>query len=226
MEIEFREHDSITVAQNPRIERLGNQRIIKLNEKNCDYFLVLAKTPGGYADLTDVSLQQGILRFKDSFPDVTDARVADGVTLSCVDEVDYKINDYGGNSIGIPNKIAEFTVIGCREENGKLVICIPDADISCTARVSLTTTYRINQVGGESGHKPFGKDMPQQTFFLVEFEEIPNYQDGGIVYKFEGNELEYPITKEMVETGRFYIESGYGRPLFVTKVAGLEIQQA
>lgn len=226
MEIEFREHDSLTVAQNPRIERLGNQRIIKLNEKNCDYFLVLERTPGGYTDLSNLSIQQEILNIRDLFPNVTNVSLADGVTLSCIDEVDYKINDYGGDSICIPNKIAEFTVVGCREENGKFVICIPDDEISCTARVSLTATYRISQVNGDIVHRSFGKDVRQQSFYVVEFEDIPNYQDGGIVFKFEGNDLEYPITEGMIEKGRIFIETGYGIPIFLTKVAGLEIQQA
>ena len=226
MEIEFREHDGVTVAQNPRIEKLGSQRIIKLNEKNCDYFLVIAKTPGGYVDLSDSLIQNKIMAFKDSFPNVTDIRITDGVTLYCVDEVDYKINDFGGDSICIPNKIAEFTVVGCREENGVFVICIPEEGISCTARVSLTATYRITQVSGETSRRPFGKDLQQQSFFSIEFDDIPNYQDGGIVFKFEGTETEYPITAEMIEKGRVFIEAGYGRPIFSTKIAGLELQQA
>lgn len=226
MDIEFREHDGITIAQNPRIERLGNQRIIKLNEKNCDYFLVLAKTPGGYVDLRDPSIQQGVLGLKDLFPNVMDIRIADGVTVSCVDEVDYKINDYGGDSICIPNKIAEFTVVGCREENGVFVVCIPEDGISCTARVSLTVTYRITQVSGETAHRPFGNDLTRQTFFSVEFDDIPNYQDGGIVFRFEDNEMEYPITSEMIEHGRVFIEAGCGRPIFSSRIAGLELQQA
>ena len=226
MEIEFREHDGATVAQNPRIEKLGNQRIIKLNEKNCDYFLVIAKTPGGYVDLRDPLIQNGILTFKDSFPSVSEARIADGVTLSCVDEVDYKINDYGGDSICIPNKIAEFTLVGCREENGVFVVCIPDDGISCTARVSLTATYRIAQVCGDTSHKPFGKNVQQQSFFSIEFNDIPNYQDGGIIIRFEGAEMEYPVTAGMIEQGRIFIEAGYGRPILLSKTAGLELQQA
>lgn len=225
MEIEFREHENITVAQNPRIERIGNQCVIKLNEKNCDYFLVLAKTPGGRVDLSNPSIQQEILKFQGSFPEVTDIKLDGGISLSCVDEVDYKINDFGGNSICIPNKIAEFTVVGCREENGKFLISIPDEGVSCTARVSLTATYRIRQINGEVAHRPFGKDAPQQSFFVVEFDDIPNYHDGGIVFTFDGRDLEYPITSEMIEQGRIYIETGYGIPTFSTRVDGLEIQQ-
>ncbi len=226
MDLEFREHDSITLAQNPRIERVGNQRIIKLNEKNCDYFLVIARTPGGYSDLSDTSLQEKIMKLKDYFPGVSDMRVAEGITLSCVDEVDYKINDYGGDSICIPNRIAEFTVVGCREENGRLVICIPEKGVSCTARVIITATYRISRVNVEIAHRPFGRAELQQSFYVVEFDNIPDYQDGGIVYKFEGSEIEYPITSGMIEQGQIFIETGYGNPIFFTKITGLEIQRA
>ena len=53
MELEFRRYDGSTAALNPRVERQGERFVIKLDEQNCDYFLVLSRTPGGRVDLQD-----------------------------------------------------------------------------------------------------------------------------------------------------------------------------
>ena len=61
MEIEFRKYDGTTVAMNPRIEKRGNQFIMKLNEQDCEYFLVFSKVPSGKVNLEDAALQKALL---------------------------------------------------------------------------------------------------------------------------------------------------------------------
>lgn len=223
MEIEFREYDGSTVALNPRIEHRGGRLTMKLNEQNCDYFLLFSRMPGGRVDLHEEEVQQAIVKAGELLPDVHDKYVTNEISFSCIEWSDYRVNDY---AIELSNKIAEYTIAGCRDENGRLVVYIPDEDISCTASVSLTVSYRISQINGVTARRLFGKEMPQQSFYAVEFDNIPDYQDGGIVFTFDGNEMEYPITAEMIEKGRVFIETGCGKPIFSTKICGLELQQA
>lgn len=222
MELEFCKYDGTTAALNPRIERRGEQFTMKLNEQNCDYFLLLSKTPGGRVDLREEAIQAALLGKKGLFPDARDERLAENITFSCVEYSDYRVNEC---AINLPAGIAEYTVAGCREEQGRLLIFLPEEGMSCTASVSLIVSYRISRVSEEAPRRFFGKAEPQKAFFAVEIDSVPNYQDGGIIYQLDGLEWDYPITCEMLENGRFYIEAGYGMPKFLAAVSGLELKQ-
>lgn len=223
MNIKFMEYDGSTVAINPRIEHRGEQLTMKLNEQNCDYFLVFSRISGGKVDLSDSQLQDALMSVGEQIVGAKDLHLTGEIVFSCVEWSDYRVNDY---AIELSNRIAEYTVTGCRADGDIFRIYVPSDDVSCTVSVSLTVTYRISQISGETVKRPFGKDLPQQSFFVVEFEDISNYQDGEIVYTFEGQEQEFPITKSMLENGRFFIEAGMGCPYFSTTVSGLELQQA
>lgn len=223
MEFEFRKYDGSTTAINPRIERRGEQLAMKLNEQNCDYFLLLSGIPGGCIDLEDEIIQKALAEKKDFFPAARDETLMENVMFSYIEWSDYRVNDY---AINLSGRIAEYTIIGCRQEQDKLIIFIPDDNMSCTASVSLTVSYRITQVMGKVSHSPFRKDEPLQTFFAVEFDNIANYQDGGIIYNLDGIGWNYPITRKMLENGKFYIEAGCGMPRFSTTILGLELRQS
>ena len=222
MELEFRKYDGTTVALNPRIERRGEQLTMKLNEQNCDYFLLLSRAPGGCVDLQEKGIQAALLEKKNLFPDVRDERLQGHITVSCIEYSDYRVNEC---AIDLPDRIAEYTVAGCREEQGRLIIFLPEEGMSCTASVSLTVTYHISRASKEAPRRLFGKQEPQKAFFAVEMGPVPNYPDGGIVYQLDGLKWNYPITCEMLENGRFYIEAGYGMPKFSAAVSGLELKQ-
>lgn len=222
MELEFRKYDGTTAALNPRVEKRGEQLMMKLNEKNCDYFLLFSNGQGGRVNLQEAEIQAALQEKKNLFPDVKDERLQGNITFSCIEYSDYRVND---NAIDLPDRIVEYTVTGCREEQGRLIVFIPEEDTSCTASVSLTVAYRIFQVSLEPPKRFFSKEEPQKPFFAVEMEQVPNYQDGGIIYQLDGLEWKYPITGEMLENGRFYIEAGYGMPRFSTTVPGLELKQ-
>lgn len=224
MELEFRKYDGSTTAINPRIEKRGEQFIMKLNERDCEYFLLLSRTPGGKVDLNEPDIQNALAAIKKSLLNMQNERLTEEIRVSCIEWSDYRANDY---AIDLSAQIAEYTVIACKEEENKLIVFIPDEDISCTASVSLTVSYRINRVGNEkTAWRPFAKDVPKRSFYAVEFDEIPNYQDGGIIYNFDGVRWDYPITKEMIENGKFYIDAEYGTPRFSAKISGLELKQA
>lgn len=223
MELEFRDYDGDTVALNPRIERRGEQLIMKLNEQNCDYFLILSQTPGGRVDLHDMQLQEALVQKKDLLPAVQDEPLTEETAFSCIEWSDYRVNDY---AIDLSNRIAEYAVFGCREEEGRLVVFLPEEGMSCWAGVSLTVSYRIVQISGDASRRHFAKSTVQQPFYAVEFDDIPNYQDGGIAYSFEGLPWKYPVTREMLGEKQLYIEAGYGIPRFFTTISGLELKKA
>lgn len=222
MEFEFRKYDGSTTAINPRIERRGEQFTMKLNEQNCDYFLLLSRIPGGRVDLQDESIQKALVEKKAFFPSAQDETLMENIMFSYIEWSDYRVNDY---AIDLSSRIAEYTIAGCRQEQDSLIIFIPDGNMSCCASVSLTISYRVTQVTGKVSHRPFRRDVPQQSVFVVEFDDIANYQDGGIIYHLDGIEWNYPITRKMLENGRFYIEAGHGVPRFSTTVSGLELRQ-
>lgn len=222
MEIEFHRYDGGTVALNPRIERNGGQFVMKLDEQNCDYFLLLSRTPGGRVDLQDENMKRALVGKKDLFPSVQNEILTENVMFSCIEWSDYRVNDY---AIDLSNRIAEYTIIGCKEEQGRLIVFVPDADVNCTASVSLTVSYRISQVQGEPSRRLFSKNVPQQAVYVIEFDSIPNYQDGGIIYHLEGLSWDYPVTRGMIEKGKFYINAGHGMPKFSAAISGLELRQ-
>lgn len=222
MEFEFRKYDGSTTAINPRVERRGEQLTMKLNEQNCDYFLVLSRTPGGCVDLQDESIQKALVEKKNLFPGAQSEPLMANVTFSYIEWSDYRVNDY---AIDLSNRIAEYTIVGCRQERDCLIIFIPDGNMSCTARVSLTISYRVTRVETKASRRLFKKDVPQQSFFAVEFDKVADYQDGGIIYNLDGLEWNYPITRKMLENGKFYIDSGRGMPRFSTTILGLELKQ-
>ena len=222
MELEFRRYDGSTAALNPRVERQGERFVIKLDEQNCDYFLVLSRTPGGRVDLQDENIQNALASKKDLFPLVQNEILTEHVMCSCIEWSDYRVNDY---AIELSGRIAEYTIIGCKEEQGKLIVFVPDEEVNCSARVSLTVSYRISMVQGDTGRRFFTKNVPRQAVYAVEFDPIPNYQDGGIIYHLEGLPWDYPITREMIERGKFYIAIGRGMPSFSAVVSGLELKQ-
>lgn len=222
MELEFRKYDGSTAALNPRIERCGGQYIMKLNEQNCDYFLLLSRIPGGRVDLREEAIQNMLVDKKDLFPAVENETLVENVLFSCIEWSDYRVNDY---AINLSSRIAEYTIIGCREEQGRLIIFVPDEEVSCTVSVSLTVSYHISQVTVETSRRPFGKERSQQAVYEITFDNIPNYQDGGIIYHLDGVQWDFPITRKMLENGRFYIETGCGVPRFSAKVSGLVLKQ-
>lgn len=223
MKLAFRRYDGSTAALNPRVERHGEQFVMKFDEQNCDYFLLFSKIPGGRVDLQDERMQNALTAKKDLFPSVQNEALTENIMFSCIEWSDYRVNDY---AIDLSGKIAEYTVIGCKEEQDKLIIFVPDEELNCTASVSLTVTYRISQVQGEPSRRFFAKKVPQQAVYVIEFDPIPNYQDGGIIYRLEGLPWEYPITREMIEKGEFYIAAGHGSPSFSATVSGLELKQS
>lgn len=222
MELEFREYDGSTVVLNPRVERSGDKNIMKFNEKNCDYFLLFSTTSENSMNLRDDMIQDAVRSKGNLLPDVRDMVLMEDVAFSCIEWSDYKVNDC---ALDLPDRAAEYMVIGCREENGRLAVYIPDDDMNCMARVSLTVSYRISQIAGESSRRLFAKKVPQKSYFVVEFDDIPDYRDGGIIYRLDGLDWDYPITRKMLENGKFYIEAGYGTPRFMTVAAGLELRQ-
>lgn len=222
MELEFREYDGSIAALNPRIERSGDQLMMKLNEHGCDYFLVLSRIPGGYVDLHDMQIREELLKKQDFLPTVQDEPLTEEIAFSCVEWSDYRVNDY---AIDLPNRIAEYTVVGCREEEGRLVVFMPEEGMSCSAKVSLTVSYRLVMISGEVSRRPFAKAAMQQSFYVAEFDDIPNYQDGEIVYTLEGSQWKYPITREMLGKKKLFIEAGCGIPKFSTAVSGLELKK-
>lgn len=222
MELEFCKYDGSTTAINPRIERCGEQLIMKLNEQNCDYFLLFSKTPEGRVDLRNEIIQKALMEKKDFLLSARNEILTENVIFSCIEWSDYRVNNY---AVNLSNRIAEHTIIGCREEQGRIIIFMPDDDMSCTASVSLTVPYRISQVTGKISRRPFAKNVSPQTFFAVEFDVIADYQDGGIIYNLDEVEWDYPITRKMLENGRFYIEAGHGMPRFSATVSGLELRK-
>lgn len=222
MELEFREYDGTTAALNPRIERRGEQLTMKLNEQNCDYFLLLSRTSGGCVDLQEEAIQDALLEKKHLFPDAEEERLKGDIVFSCIEYSDYRVNEY---AINLPDRIAEYTIAGCREQHGRLIVFLPKEDMSCTASVSLTVTYRVSRISEEAPRRFFGREAPQKAFFAVEMDLVPNYQDGGIIYRLDGLDWNYPITRAMLENGKFYIEAGYGMPKFSAVVSGLELKQ-
>ncbi len=223
MELEFRKYDGSTVALNPRIERRGEALTMKLNEQNCDYFLLFSKMPGGSVDLQDKDIQNALMDRKDLFPAVQDETLTENVRFSCIEWSDYRVNDY---AIHLSGRIAEYTVIGCRQDRDRLIIFVPDEGVSCTVSVSLPVSYHIYQAASENSRSPFARNVPQQAYFAVEFDKIPNYQDGGIIYRLDGIPWDYPVTGEMLARDRFFIEAGHGMPRFSATVSGLELKQS
>lgn len=223
MELEFRSYDGSTAALNPRVERHGEQFVMKLDERNCDYFLLLSKILGGRVDLQDERIQNALASKQDLFPSVQNETLTENVMFSCIEWSDYRVNNY---AINLSGAIAEYTIIGCKEEQDKLIVFVPDEDVNCTANVSLTVSYRISQMQGEPSRRLFAKKVPQQAVYVIEFDSIPNYQDGGIIYRLEGLPWDYPITREMIEKRKFYIAAGHGSPRFSATVSGLELKQS
>ena len=223
MELEFQKYDGSTAALNPRIERRGGQLVMKLDERNCNYFLLLSKTPGGRVDLQDESIRNALEEKKELFPAVWNEPLTEDITFSCIEWSDYRVNDY---AIELSSRIAEYTLIGCREEQGTLILFAPDEDMNCTARVSLTVSYHISQAAGETPRHFFARKVPQQSVYVVEFDPIPDYQDGGIIYHLNGLPWDYPVTREMIEKRKFYIDAGCGMPRFSAAIAGLELKQS
>lgn len=222
MELEFHKYDGSTAALNPRIERRGEQFAMKLDECNCDYFILFCRSPSGRVDLKDKSIQNALEKKKDLFPEVKDEFLMENVMFSCIKWRDYRANDY---AMDLYDRIGEYTVIGCKEESDRMIIFVPDESVSCTARVLLTVSYRISEKVVRASQHLFGRRVQPQNVYVVEFFPISNYQDGGIVYNLKDMPWNYPITRKMIEKGRFYIDAGCGEPRFSATVSGLELKQ-
>lgn len=226
MELEFREYDGSCFALNPRIERRADQLIMKLDEQSCTHFLLFSQTPNGTVDLNVPSLQEQLINNKDALLDATDEPLSDDIAVSCISYKNYRMNDY---AINLPQRIAEYTVVGCKlaklEEPQRLRIFIPQPQMSFSANVSLTAYYRVSPYAGDESRIIQGKHGINQPLCVVEFDDIPNYQDGGIVYRIEGIPYAFPITRDMVGGKKIYIDASSGLPKFETTVSGLVIKK-
>lgn len=226
MELEFRDYDGSCYALNPRIERRADQLVMKLDEQSCTHFLLFSRTPNGIVDLSDSELREQLLKSREALLDAVDKPLSEDIAVSCISYRDYRMNDY---AVNLPQRIAEYTVMGCRlarqESPEKLRVFIPQPQMSCSANVSLTVSYRISPYSGEDGRMIPGKRAAAQMLCAVEFDDIPNYQDGGIIYRIEGIPYQFPITREMVGGKKLYIDTAMGMPKFETTVSGLVLRQ-
>lgn len=225
MELEFRDYDGSCFALNPRIERRADQLVMKLDEQSCTHFLLFSRTPNGIVDLNDPALQGQLRNNQGLLLEAIDEPLSEDVAVSCISYRNYRMNDY---AINLPQRIAEYTVVGCRlakqESPEKLRVFIPQPQMSYSANVSLTVHYRVSPCSGEDGRLISGKRAAGQPFCVVEFDDIPNYQDGGIVYRIEGIPYKFPITRAMVGGKRLYIDAAMGIPQFETTVSGLSLK--
>lgn len=226
MELEFREYDGSCYALSPRIERRADQLIMKLEEQSCTHFLLFSRTPNGIVDLSKPELQERLLKSQETLLDAVDEPLLEDVAVSCVSYRDYRMNDY---AVNLPQRIAEYTVIGCRlakhESPEKLRVFIPQPQMRYSANVSLTVSYRLSPYSGEDSRTIPGKRTAARMLCVVEFDEIPNYQDGGIIYRIEGVPYKFPITRDMVGGKKLYIDAAMGMPKFETTVSGLILRQ-
>lgn len=226
MELEFREYDGSCYALNPQIERRADQLIMKLDEQSCTHFLLFSRTPNGIVDLNDSGLQEQLLKNQGTLLDAMDEPLLEDVAVSCISYRDYRMNDY---AVNLPQRIAEYTVIGCRlakqEAPEKLRVFIPQPQMSYSANVSLTVSYRISPYSSEDSRIIPGKRAAAQMLCVVEFDDIPSYQDGEIIYKIEGIPYKFPITRDMVGGKKLYINTAMGMPKFETTVSGLVLKQ-
>lgn len=223
MELKFQEYDGSCYALSPRIERRANQLIMKLDEKSCTHFLLFSRMPNGSVDLNDAELQKQLIDKQETLLDAADEPLLEGIAVSCVSYRDYRMNDY---AVNLPQRITEYTVIGCqlakREFPEKLRVFIPQPQMSCSANVSLTVSYRVSPYFGEDSR---GKRIAPQMLCVAMFDDIPNYQEGGIIYRIEGIPYEFPITRDMVGGKKLYINTAMGMPKFETTVSGLVLKQ-
>ena len=226
MDIKFQEYDGSCFALNPRIERRADQLIMKLDEQSCTHFLLFSRTPSGKVDLNDKNLQEQLTKISDTLIDLQDEPLSDDIAVSCVSFRNYRMNNY---AVDLPQRIAEYTVIGCRlnrhEDPEKLMVYIPQPQMSFSANVSLTVRYRMTPYDGDGSKIIPGKRTEQKSLYLVEFDDIPNYQNGGIVYRIEGLPYQFPITREMVGGKKLFIDISAGMPRFETTVSGLVLKQ-
>ncbi|WP_026522519.1 hypothetical protein [Butyrivibrio sp. VCB2001] len=223
MDIEFRQYDGTATAKNPRIERRGEVFTLKFDEKDCEYFLLISRVPSGKVDLNNPDIQKALIDKKDRLINASNERLTEGTYFSLIEWSEYRVNDY---AIDLPSQIAEYTLFGCNEENGKYIIYIPNDEMSCTASIALTVGYRITQVSdGGGAPRFFGKKEPNRMYYAVEFDQIPNYQDGSIVYRFDDDKWSYPVTGKLIENGKFYIDGAAGMPRFFSMVSGLELRK-
>ena len=229
MDIERIESDSSVYALNPQIERRGDGTIIlKLDEYGCTYFLLLTTRSGKSIDVFDEKILDSIrekikgVAGKEQLISLREERILEGIKISCYGYNQYKMC---GNAIELPNRAAEYYVLGCRISGGVLRIYMPEKCANCSACVSITVNYRCKKATVEESKRILSKDIISRDYFVVEFEDIPNYNDGDIFYSFDGIPWRFPITEEMIKKKRFFIETMAGRPKFESAVSGLELRE-
>lgn len=223
MDIQFREYDGSFFALNPRIERRVNQLVIELDEQACTHFLILSHAPGTTADLRDPQLQEALRSRGEALLEADREALTEEITVSCVSYRNYRMNE---KAIKIPYQITEYMIFGCRllrnQEPEVFRVALPQEQMHFSTCVSFTVSYRLQLWNAE---KSAAGKRGGRSFYIAEFEEVPDYQDGGIVYTLEGLPFSFPITKAMLGGQKLYIDAGRGMPKFQTTISGLSLRK-
>lgn len=224
MDIKFQEYDGSFYAYSPSIVREADQLMMKLDEKDCTHILIFSCAPGQKADLSEPELQAHLRKKAEILLEAENERISENVTVRCISYRDFRMNNC---SIELPGRIAEYTVYGCRllrrQEPETLYVCLPQKHMRSSAIVAVTISYRIEYCSGNDG-KYAGRQRTR-PYYAVQFEEAADYQDGGIVYSLENIPFLFPITKDMLDQKRLYIDAGMGVPKFQTTVPGLNLKK-
>ena len=226
MDVYFREYTSNAYALNPRIERNANQLRLKFDEENCSHFLLFSHTPEEKVDLHNPHLQELLSKMSDGLLREEKQAVTNTISVQCVKYKDYRIrNDY---SIPLKDSIAGYTIFGCQMmrqyEPEQFHVIMPQEHMNNSITVSVSVPYRISYFPDNEGAHGANR-RGGQAYYLVQFEDVPNYQDGGVVYTLDNIPVSFPITRQMLGGKKLYIDGGKGAPKFRTTVSGLVLKK-
>lgn len=226
MKIIFQEYNGNAYALNPRIERDQNQLSLTFDEQACSHFLLFTHRPGDILNLREELMQEQLYSLGENLLSTENQKLSNTIAVRCIPYHEYRM--INNRSIKLAERIAGYTIFGCQMmrqyDPEQFHIILPQAHMSNYINVSVDVPYRISYVPENDGMRGAYRHSAQ-AFYVVQFEDVDNYQDGAVVYTLDNMPIPIPITKEMLGGKKLYIDAGMGAPKFQTAISGFNLKK-
>lgn len=224
MNIQFSSAGDNNFAMNPQTEKRGDRRLLRMAQRGCTHFLVLASPLNMKLDIQDKALQSKLEALGDALRDARELPLPqqEEITVSCISYMAFrKDNEY----IDLPDKAANYAICGChyRKEDDLFNVLLPTTGMGYHTSVAVEMHYRMKPYEKEV-KKLFRKQVERTPFYEVCFEKKNSFIDGSIVYTIGKKPYRFPITQQML--GRtFLIKTDGEIPKFEADNAGVILRQ-
>ena len=168
-------------------------------EKNCrpDYVLIVQTPFSSMIDISDI-----INTIIDSNINIVIDKI-----IPVSSEISCKITSVSQGIRGVYSvnvMPANYTVYGCKNENGVLTVFQEENINRNSCKVSAIIEYKVedNPISVSTG-RLFRKTETKYNFSKITVFENKNYTDGALFYTFDKCELKFPIGKKMMDTPFF-----------------------